>query len=105
MYCILYDRSELFIICDKNFYLSRCFEVSFTFFYCVLTHLKPFKSRIKNKVLGGQAREIVNSILKFVQEEADANKPIIDLTKTLIYIRIIFSRYSTFPINLLFSEN
>lgn len=54
----------------------------------------PFKSRIKNRVLGGQAREIVNSVLKFMQEEADAKKPIMDLTKVFIYIRIIFSRYS-----------
>lgn len=63
----------------------------------------PLKSRIKNKVLGGQAREIVYSILKFMQQEADAKEPIMDLTRVFIYIRIIFSRYSLFSENKIFS--
>lgn len=47
-----------------------------------------FKSRVKRKVLGGQGREIVSSVLKFMNEEGNAARPIIDIknvSKLLIF--------------------
>lgn len=39
------------------------------------------ESRVKNKVLGAQAREIIYNVLTFTQEESSADKLTIDLKK------------------------
>ncbi|KAJ8948821.1 hypothetical protein NQ318_013473 [Aromia moschata] len=40
-----------------------------------------FKSKVKNKVLSGQSREIIHSVLKFMKEEANVDGFVIPLAK------------------------
>lgn len=47
----------------------------------------PFKSKLKNKVLSGQCREIISNILKFMSAEA-AGEISIPLAKVRIDISL-----------------
>lgn len=40
-----------------------------------------FKSKVRNRVLSGQSREIINCIVKFMKEEAEAGHVLIPLSK------------------------
>jgi hypothetical protein len=42
-----------------------------------------FKSKVQNKFLTGQSREIISSLLQFMTLEARENAPIIPLSKVL----------------------
>lgn len=43
----------------------------------------PFKSKIQHRVITGQSREIISKLLNFMQQEASAQKFIIDLNKVI----------------------
>jgi hypothetical protein len=42
-----------------------------------------FKSKVRNKFLTGQSREIISSLLQFMTLEARKNAPIVALSKVL----------------------
>lgn len=44
----------------------------------------PFVSKVKNKVLNGQSREIISNVLKFMQDEAEAAVCLMPISKVSI---------------------
>jgi hypothetical protein len=49
-----------------------------------------FKSKVQNKFLTGQSREIISSLLQFMTLEAHENAPIIPLSKVLQRLNFFF---------------
>jgi hypothetical protein len=49
-----------------------------------------FKSKVQNKFLTGQSREIISSLLQFMTLEARENAPIIPLSKVLQRLNFFF---------------